>query len=214
MLPSIIHAIRDAISGLDVAAASSLINQACGSDPTLEMSLMANSRLPRGVMVWQVDSSSNGRLWINRHFEGDSYLATRLICTLPLFRAYHRQGNVQPGCVAVNLDDTAELPGIAFCANRAEFTLVPDPVFINFEGYQATRRAYAEAHSSCRGTRGLRHPTPGNPAHGQRPPARDGSCGRRIYLQSSTKRRNLSTHRARVGPMLPTGIISCRATST
>ncbi len=141
MLPSIKYAIIAAISRLDVAAATSLINQAYGSDLTLEISLMENWHLPSGVVVWQVESSSNGRLWIDRDFEA----AARLTHTLPLFQAYHRQGNVQPGCVAVNLGDAGELPGIAFCTNRAEFTLVPDAEFIDFEGYQATRLAYAEA---------------------------------------------------------------------
>ena len=53
MLTSTKEAIRDAISGLDVAAASSLINREAGFDPTLEVCLMTDYELPRGVAVWQ-----------------------------------------------------------------------------------------------------------------------------------------------------------------
>ena len=145
MLTSTKDAIRDAIGSLDVAAASSLINGESGFDPTLDVCLVTDDELPHGVAVWQIVSNSYGRLWIDRRFEGDASHAARLVQTLPLFWAYHRQGNVQPGCVAVNLGDAGHVPGIAFCSDRPGITLVPDTYFLDHEGYQATRLAYVEA---------------------------------------------------------------------
>ena len=161
-------AIRDAFMALDVTNASILMNEASGNAPVLEARLAIENAVPESAVVWEVLSAGQGRIWINDAFRGSAGLATRLTWTLPLLWEYHRGGDVVPGVVGVNLGDADYIPGIAFCSSNPEIELVPDPEFMDLEGYRNLRQSISEANvpwekrigiAFWRGsTTGIRHP--------------------------------------------------------
>lgn len=67
------------------------------------------------------------------------FFVTRLILLLPLIKAFHCSQYFNKGMIFVNLDDSADAAGLAFCSNREDSILIPDTDFINSYGYRQSR---------------------------------------------------------------------------
>lgn len=72
------------------------------------------------------------------------FITVRLILLLPLIVAFHESGQFTVGSIFINLDDAAEMDGLAFCSNRDGQVLIPDTDFLDSKGYINTRN-YFEA---------------------------------------------------------------------
>jgi hypothetical protein len=143
MNPSAKEAIRDAIMALDCGKAARLINRESGFNPVIDIRLAEGSAIPPGVALWQVISGSLGRLWLHAAFKSDFGHASRLAEMLPLIWAYHIRTDPTPGTVAINLGDADQVAGLGFCSNHARIALIPDPNFLESDGYKWARDAYA-----------------------------------------------------------------------
>jgi hypothetical protein len=64
--------------------------------------------------------------------------AKRLLATLPLLAHHHHRGR-EDGEITLNLHDWGHTPGLAYCSNAAEHTLIPDPDFLASRGYREVR---------------------------------------------------------------------------
>ena len=67
------------------------------------------------------------------------FFVTRLVLLLPLIRTFHTSPYFQKGEVFINLDDSADAAGLAFCSNRGDSILIPDTDFLNSFGYRQSR---------------------------------------------------------------------------
>lgn len=75
--------------------------------------------------------------------ERSQFFVTRLILLLPLIKAFHSSQYFQQGQVFINLDDSADKPGLAFCSNRSDSILIPDVDFLNSCGYRQSSIDFA-----------------------------------------------------------------------
>jgi hypothetical protein len=95
------------------------------------------------VVMWQVESRSRAILHLPESmFVPKTNVARRLFNTMPLLARYHASGAPECGRLAVNLDDAGLIPGLAYCANRSAFFLIPDEVFLGTRGYKDLRDHY------------------------------------------------------------------------
>lgn len=91
------------------------------------------------AIKWCVNSSGassftcNRSLWTPRFASG----LIRFAWMFPLI-AESLRGEIVAGCIFLNLGDVGRLPGLAFCDNRPEYTLIPDASFISTMGYADT----------------------------------------------------------------------------
>jgi hypothetical protein len=94
-------------------------------------------------MQWHANAPTKATFVISKHTPKErlDFFINRFIFTLPLIRLYHQSQYFIPGTIALNLDDSADAPGLAFCSNRIDSILIPDAEFIQTYGYQATRQA-------------------------------------------------------------------------
>jgi hypothetical protein len=67
------------------------------------------------------------------------FFVTRLVLLLPLIKAFHASRYFREGSIFINLDDSADAPGLAFCSNRNDSILIPDTDFLNSHGYHQSR---------------------------------------------------------------------------
>jgi hypothetical protein len=72
--------------------------------------------------------------------ERQEFFINRLIFTLPLMIYYHQSSWFKDGEINLNLDDSADASGLAFCSNRSDSVLIPDPEFIQTKAYERTRK--------------------------------------------------------------------------
>ena len=70
------------------------------------------------------------------------FIAVRLMLLLPLIVAFHESSHFIAGSLFINLDDAAEIDGLAFCSNRKGQILVPDTDFLESKGYIKTRNHF------------------------------------------------------------------------
>ena len=70
------------------------------------------------------------------------FIAVRLMLLMPLIVAFHESSHFIAGSIFVNLDDAAEIDGLAFCSNRKGQILIPDTDFLESKGYINTRNHF------------------------------------------------------------------------
>jgi hypothetical protein len=99
------------------------------------------------ISRWEIVASHESRVLVGRNLGGHrrDRLQWRVFDVIPLIAAYHRRGTPCLGHVAVNLEDTGFTPGLAFCDNRPEYFLIPDPFFLSSQGYADVRHAFSAA---------------------------------------------------------------------
>jgi hypothetical protein len=97
------------------------------------------------ISRWEFISSHESRVVIGRTLNGHrrDRLQFRAFDVIPLVAAYHRHGTPSLGRAAMNLEDFGLTPGLAFCENRSEYFLLPDPDFLRERAYANVRQAYA-----------------------------------------------------------------------
>jgi Flp pilus assembly protein TadD len=71
------------------------------------------------------------------------FFTRRLVQTLPLLVHYHRTGR-ERGTIYLGLDDNGAAPGLAFCTNADQRFLIPDPLFLQSQGYQTVRKYFSD----------------------------------------------------------------------
>ena len=97
------------------------------------------------VAQWDVLTQDESRVTIGRILNGhrQDRLQWRIFNIMPLIAAYHRWGAPATGRVAVNLEDFGLTPGLAFCENRPDYFLIPDPDFVSTQGYAVARHVFS-----------------------------------------------------------------------
>lgn len=120
--------------------AAALINQIC--EP-LSIRLGWGNDQSFTAIEWQAQSPTRANFVISRLMPHDriDFFVTRFLQTLPLITCYHQSVDFVSKSMTLNLDDSADLPGIAFCSNRSDSLLIPDTDFIQSFGYQQLREA-------------------------------------------------------------------------
>jgi len=93
------------------------------------------------VVQWVVRDKEHCDLIFDRSLpkERSQFFVTRLVLLLPLIKAFHASQYFQEGELFINLDDSAEAPGLALCSNRDDSILIPDTDFLNSNGYLETK---------------------------------------------------------------------------
>jgi hypothetical protein len=94
---------------------------------------------------WDIDQAGessficNHCLWTPRFMSG----FVRWVWLFPLIAEFLK-GEVISGSTYLNLGDIGWRPGLAFCDNRSDYLLIPDPSFINTKAYQRTATTFAK----------------------------------------------------------------------
>ncbi len=90
---------------------------------------------------WVLKDKECGEFIFDKSMPKDrsQFFVTRLVLLLPLIKAFHGSQYFCEGTVFINLDDSADAAGLAFCSNRADSILIPDTDFLNSHGYRQSR---------------------------------------------------------------------------
>jgi hypothetical protein len=128
------------VHAADVAA--SLFNQRYQTRYPIELAL--ESGLPPDVILMQVHGDNLCfRLSPDLFdFHGVEMVLDRWACMFPLWNAFMRSSKRIDGTVAINLQDSGTLPGLAFCESRPGYYLIPDPTFMGLDQYKHHRIDY------------------------------------------------------------------------
>ncbi len=96
---------------------------------------------PHTGVVWRALSPQVSHFTFNADLPKDrvQFFMTRLALTMPIITAFHHSNLFTIGSVFINLDDSADAQGIAFCSNRNDQLLIPDAEFLETKGYSAAR---------------------------------------------------------------------------
>ena len=99
---------------------------------------------PYTGVVWRALSSQASSFIFNADLPKDriSFFITRLALTMPIIAAFHDSKFFATGSAFINLDDSADAAGIAFCSNRNDQLLIPDTEFIETKGYYIAREHF------------------------------------------------------------------------
>lgn len=111
------------------------------SEP-LHVSVIEDASLIKSQAMWEAISPTECAISTRRETMTGGQ---RLPPMLRLVEAYHAYCGFTPGRVVMNLGDAGHTPGgLAFCAATPDFTLVPDPEFLQSDGYSAAKQRLAE----------------------------------------------------------------------
>ena len=101
------------------------------------------------LLALRIDGRSSALFSINdqiRTVGRFDVVVGRWIAILRLFAAYYHHGLVETGDIRINLGDGGEIwgrPGLAFCDNRPDYFLIPDPYYLTTQGYKNIRVHFA-----------------------------------------------------------------------
>lgn len=119
--------------------ASNLFNQ---NTFPLQVQLIAEPlSTPYTGVLWSAKSSDLCSFILNSNLPKDrvQFFITRLALTMPIIAGFHQSKYFTAGSIFLNLDDSADAEGIAFCSNRNDSLLVPDAEFLETGGYRKAR---------------------------------------------------------------------------
>lgn len=96
---------------------------------------------PYTGVFWSPQAPDRCSFTLNSNLPKDraQFFITRLALTLPIIVAFHHSQYFTGGSIFINLDDSADAEGIAFCSNRNHSLLVPDAEFLETGGYSRAR---------------------------------------------------------------------------
>jgi tetratricopeptide (TPR) repeat protein len=117
--------------------ARTFVNDRFGVDWCAEITA-ERPRLGGQTVRWEIDRSRRARFAFDMTMmEGDRAWGESLQFNriLSLLHHYSVSERPEPGSVRVSLGDIGIAPGLAFCDNRPDYYLIPDPVFLNTRGY-------------------------------------------------------------------------------
>lgn len=124
-------------------AASKLLSE---STSPLELSIREGDlSTPFTAVQWVLRGKENCDFVFDRSLPKDrsQFFVTRLILLLPLIKAFHASQYFQEGAIFINLDDSADVAGLALCSNRDDSILIPDTDFLNSFGYHQSRMDFS-----------------------------------------------------------------------
>jgi hypothetical protein len=119
--------------------ASNLFNQ---NTFPLQVQLIAEPlSTPYTGVLWIAKSPDLCSFILNSNLPKDrvQFFITRLALTMPIITGFHQSKYFTAGSIFLNLDDSADAEGIAFCSNRNDSLLVPDAEFLETGGYRKAR---------------------------------------------------------------------------
>ena len=101
----------------------------------------ADLATPFTGVEWVLHSGISCELIFNHSMPAERYqfFITRLLALFPLLQAFHASKYFSPGRLFINLDDSADAAGLAFCSNRDDTILIPDTDFLGTYGYRESR---------------------------------------------------------------------------
>lgn len=94
------------------------------------------------VVTVRVDGTSSATICFNeklRTSTSHDLVVSRMMGSLRAFARYYLEGAPHSGKIQVNVGDSSEGPGIAYCSNRSDTTLIPDGIFLATEAYKYDR---------------------------------------------------------------------------
>lgn len=99
---------------------------------------------PYTGVFWSLQAPDRCSFTLNSNLPKDraQFFITRLALTLPIIVAFHRSQYFTAGSIFINLDDSADAEGIAFCSNRSDQLLIPDTEFLETNGYSKAREHF------------------------------------------------------------------------
>lgn len=132
-----------ALLGQDIDRANHMLAGHGGLDGRLSIERVANSRSIEAAPVWRIEADGTSRFRFHRASwdHAPRLIFHRWITMLPLIGA--AMARCGPGRCWFSLGDEAHRPGLAFCGDRPEHVLVPDPYFMESDGYRALRDCFA-----------------------------------------------------------------------
>ena len=137
------EALHLAVLALDADAASDLVRRRWGA---FSLGFEDGRQTPE-VVRWEIGDHRQSKLWfdvaIHRFRNSDSTIR-RLSAVMQLLTAYCLGHPPEAAELYLNLADGGQIPGLAFCDNRPEYFLAPDPNFLLTEGYERMRRMVAK----------------------------------------------------------------------
>ena len=103
-----------------------------------------NTDKPFTGVIWKTVERNKSVFIFNQSMPHDRYqfFVTRLILLLPLIQYFHQSSHYYNGSIFINLDDSADAEGLAFCSNHEHQILIPDVEFINSQGYAKTKEDF------------------------------------------------------------------------
>lgn len=99
---------------------------------------------------WTVTEANRSQFAFNSHMLtslGGEVPIGRWLSTVPLFAHFMDSPEISPGMVNVGLEDRGTVDGLAYCDDRPDIFLIPDPVFFRTLAYQETRESFAQNHT-------------------------------------------------------------------
>jgi len=102
------------------------------------------SQIPFTTVEWSIREAGISSIRFNKMMPKDrlQFFVTRLIFLLPLLKDFHQSLYYKKGSAIINLDDSADAPGISFCSNRSDSILIPDTDFLQSRGYASSRKHF------------------------------------------------------------------------
>jgi hypothetical protein len=145
-LYSLAKALQAAILIQDLRQASDLLNRRFKTKDWFNVHFEDGDVGLVAAPVWEVTSADRSIFWLNRaildiNLEGFEFILTRWSYALPVFARYYHSPSKITGRVAINVGDSARVPGLAFCSNRSDTFLIPDAIYIASSGYADMRLA-------------------------------------------------------------------------
>ena len=130
------------ILGKKYHAASALLSELV--NPLQILIDEADMSTPFTGVKWNLIDKSRSEIIFSRSIPGDrcQFFVTRLVLLLPLIQSFHASDYFQHGSTYINLDDSADALGLAFCSNRDDSILIPDIDFLNSRGYEESRLSF------------------------------------------------------------------------
>jgi hypothetical protein len=135
-----------AIIASDFALARSLIRRYFAPRVIVKIGVERHTQFPTTAVVWEICDRAAC------HFVFDPYMfqldhtelfLQRWLDMLPVCVHYLHSETPEPGKICINLDDKGSLRGLAFCDNRPDFFLIPDPGFVRSRGYSDIRDRFS-----------------------------------------------------------------------
>jgi hypothetical protein len=126
--------------------AADMINRRCETDDWFAVGLEDSSHGIVDVIRCQFHGAGRCKIWIERKLIQSRHVDAallRLSAVFPLIALCRNHENIPEGNLFLNLGDAGRVPGIAFCANRSEYFLIPDSEFLLFRGYARMRESVA-----------------------------------------------------------------------
>lgn len=120
----------------------------CGIEINIDES---PTKTPGGVVKWALDVSGNSKFTFNSRLMDHPYSTVILkhwVQVLPILTYYQKLNDRESGEVLLNVEDVGSAPGITYCDARPEYILIPDPIFMQTNGYADIKQFYSQRNTS------------------------------------------------------------------